>query len=240
MINFLLPYRDEDLDLPDCVVLTRSKRAKRMALRLDTQARIVKLVIPQRASTRKAQEFVWAHESWVAEKLAELPTPIPFEDGAEIPLFGQQTTLDIYYDPDLKRTDISLKNNILSVKTNKEDPSARILRFLKNLALKELTALTEIKVKELGKNMPSVQIRDPKTRWGSCHEDGRISFSWRLILAPPAAMDYVVAHEVAHMEHMDHSRAFWKVCETLCDDYKNGKKWMRSQGHSLHSYGLSE
>lgn len=240
MISFLKSGTIEHIDLPDHVTFSRSTRAKRMTLRLDTKNRQVKLVVPQKASLHKAEEFVWAHEDWIQKQLSELAPSIPFIDGTKIPLLGADTALDIYYDQDLKRTSIALKNNTLSVKTNKTDPTGRILRHLKHIAREELTALTHQKAKTIDKTVKAIQIRDPKTRWGSCHEDGRISLSWRLILAPPEAMDYVVAHEVAHMIHMNHGKLFWALCEDLCSNYQKGKKWMRSQGHTLHSYGISE
>lgn len=117
-----------------------SKRAKRIALRLDHRNHEIHLVIPPRANLKKAFDFAYTHRHWITEKLGELPAPVAFTDGAVLPLLGENVTLDIYCDIALKKTTISLKNNILSVKTNKDDPSGRITRHLKAHAKERLTA----------------------------------------------------------------------------------------------------
>lgn len=208
-----------------------------MALRLDPSARVVKLVLPRGVSMRSAEAFVAEHEEWIQDRLAELPPLIPFADGVRIPVFGQDRVLKIIQNPTLKRTSITMEGNEIFVHTNKEDPSSRIVRFLKNLARDELTILAKEKAARIDKDIQSIQIRDTKTRWGSCSEDGKISFSWRLILAPYVVMDYVVAHEVAHRIHMDHSKAFWSVCAELSDDYLEGRYWMRNHSQELLRYG---
>lgn len=223
-------------DIHPALHLSPSKRARRMALRLDSKARIVKLIVPERASINKAIAFAQTHQAWIAEKLNELPEPINFTDGVQISLFGVPVTLDIYYDETLKRTDITLNNNILSVRTNKADPSARIVRFLKHQIKNYIEIAASEKADKIGKTISAIQIRDTKSRWGSCSPDGKLSFSWRLIFAPLESLDYVIAHEVAHLRYMDHSKKFWALCETLCNDYKAGKGWMRQNAHSLHRY----
>lgn len=217
-----------------------SKRAKRIALRLDTRSHEMHLVIPPRASLKKALDFAYNHQSWIREKLSALPAPVPFDDGAVIPLFDENVTLDIYCDTALKKTTISLKNNTLSIKTNKEDPSGRIARYLKDMACERLGAVSSEKAETIGKTVKQVQVRDTKSRWGSCSPDGTLSFSWRIIFAPAAAFDYLVAHEVAHLVHKNHGPQFWSLCEELCDDYRTGKKWLRDHGHSLMRYGAPE
>jgi len=224
-------------DLAEFITVERNKRAKRLALRLDTKERKVRLVVPQRASIRKTQEFLDLNANWIYDRLDELPQPVPFKDGSIIPLLGVDTRIKITLDPTLKRTSISLKNNELIIFTNKDDPSARIERYLKKAAKDHISELAHLKAAHCGKTIAAISIRDTKSRWGSCSTDARLSFSWRLIFAPLCAFDYVIAHEVAHLQHMDHSKNFWKACEALCDDYKNGKKWMRTHGHSLMRFG---
>lgn len=215
----------------------QSKRARRVALRLDTKNRVMNLVIPAHMNLRKAEDFARRHEKWIQQRLADLPAPIRFVDGTVIPLLGGDKIIKITYSNTLKKTDISLKNNILSISTNKEDPTTRILRFLKNEAHATLDNLAREKGAIIGKTIDNVTVRDTKSRWGSCSSDGNISFSWRLIFAPWEAMDYVVAHEVAHLVHMNHSKAFWTQCAALCEDYNTGKKWMREHGNTLMRYG---
>lgn len=78
-----------------------------------------------------------------------------------------------------------------------------------------------------------ITIRDQKTRWGSCSARGTLSFNWRLMLAPPAVLDYVVVHELCHLTHMDHSAAFWQAVETVCPDYRSTRQWLKEHGHEL-------
>lgn len=217
--------------------LKRSPRARRIALRLDNAAHAMNLVLPRHINAHKAKSFARQHLEWIKARMNDLPSPIPFMDGAEIPLLGRQIRLHISLDTTLKRTSIKLENNNLFVKTNKEDSSSRILRFLKKEALDTLTNLTHEKAAEIGKKVKAVSVRDTKSRWGSCAHDGKISYSWRLVLAPWEAMDYVVAHEVAHLVHMNHSKAFWAQCAALSTDYTTGKRWMREHGNSLMRYG---
>ena len=215
-----------------------SKRARRMALRLDSRNHIVNLVVPARFSMKKAETFAYEHRLWIREKLAALPAPIPFEESAIIPILGRNRKLAITFHSSHKRTLITLNDDNMSVTTNQEYPQSRIIRFLKNEAQETLTNLVHEKAALIEKSVKSVTLRDTKSRWGSCSPEGRISLSWRLIFAPWEAMDYVVAHEVAHLVHMNHSKDFWHLCAQLSDDYPSGKKWMRQQGHTLMKYGV--
>ncbi len=229
--------KTELTDIHPCLELKVSSRAKRMRLRLDSKNRVINLVMPKRASLKKAREFALDHEEWIKDKLAALPAPVPFTQGSIIPVLGQDRHVHIDCDTTLKSTRIELKNNEISISTNKKDPAGRITRFLKKESRDTLTGLAHEKAAQIGKTIESVQIRDTKSRWGSCGPDGRISFSWRLIFAPWGAMDYVVAHEVAHLIHMNHGPKFWALCTELSEDYSTGKKWMRQNGHSLMKYG---
>lgn len=226
--------------LPENLVVRVSPRAKRMALRLDPQSRVMHLVVPKRARLENAYRFAMEHEDWIYERLSELPEPVPFEDGEKLPVFGTKRLIDIYYDPDLRKTDIELLSKELRVWTNKEDPSGRITRFLKEEARQHMTDLALDKASQIGKRIKEVSIRDTKSRWGSCSEDGKLSLSWRLIFAPYEAMDYVVAHEVAHLVHMNHAERFWDLCADLSEDFSTGLLWMKEHGHELMRYGISE
>lgn len=213
-----------------------SPRAKRMALRLETKDRTIKLVIPKRASINSAYEFALEHADWIKKSIAALPAPITFTQGTIIPILGKDRTIIINYDGTLKRTSITLNKNEIIVSTNKEDPSSRIKRFLIDIAKKELTALTHEKAERIDKTIQKVDVKDTISRWGSCSHDGKISFSWRLIFAPVESLDYVVAHEVAHLVHLNHSPDFWKVCEALSNQYGKGSRWMRENSAELMRY----
>ncbi len=217
-----------------------SKRARRMALRLDTKERVVYLVVPTRADMTTARTFAKEYKHWIDQKISELPEPVSFHDGVTIPLFGRNVEIRVNYNPALKRTTIELKPRILLVNTNKKDQkevSDRIMRFLKKEASRVIRALAVEKAARLGKSISNVSVRDTRSRWGSCDETAHLSFSWRLIFAPWESLDYVVAHEVAHLVHMNHGKAFWNLCAKLSTAYEEGRDWMRDKGHDLMSYG---
>ena len=219
------------------VKIRTSKRAKRVALRLDSKERIIELVVPARMSLKRAQDFARQNETWIQETLATLPPALPYEDGRILPVLGKERQLDVYFDPERKTTSITMDENYINIKTNKNEPKARIERYLKTLAKDELTKLSQDKAEIIQKSIASVTIRDTKSRWGSCSQDGCLSYSWRLIFAPLCAFDYVVAHEVAHLVHLNHSKAFWTLCRDLSLDFVEGQYWMRNHGHELMRYG---
>ena len=237
-----MPVIDEDFIFAELdhlrahVKIAVNKRAKRLALRLDSKDRKIRFTIPPRCPIKKARLFLLQNESWVLGNIDKLPPLIPLTHGQIIPVFGHDRRINISYEITLKRTDITLNKNEITIKTNKDDPTPRLVRFLKKEAEKELTRLTKEKAAQIDKTVAAVQVRDTKSRWGSCGHDSKISFSWRLIFAPHTVLDYVVAHEVAHLQHMDHSRAFWACCKSLCEDYTYGKSWLHENGNELMRY----
>lgn len=217
--------------------IMRSKRARRVALRLDHKERVMNLVVPKGMKLDTAYAFAYENKNWIKEKLQELPEPVPFEHGAILPLFGENYRMNIYYDPSLRKTSIMLKENNIFVLTNKEDPTSRIVTFLKNYAQERLEVLVREKAKIIRKKVSVFKVKDTTSRWGSCAEDGEIILSWRLIFAPLAAMDYVVAHEVAHLRHLHHEPTFWSLCRELSEDFLEGEYWIANHGHELMRFG---
>lgn len=223
--------------IEDLVTVKRSKRAKRVALRLDPVERVVNLVVPEKMSLKKAYFFAREHEEWVRETLEKLPPPIAFTDGEKLPVFGDMVTIKINHNPELKRTTLKQYDDILQVNSYQIDASSRITTHLKKIARAGLADMANEKANIINKKISSVSVRDTKSRWGSCSQDGRISFSWRLIFAPYDSIDYVVAHEIAHLVHMDHSKDFWALCRSLSCNYVEGKYWMQNHGNELMRYG---
>ena len=225
--------------IEDLVTVKRSKRAKRVALRLDPARRIINLVVPERMPLYKAYNFAQDHEDWVRETLSKLAPPMPFKNGINLPIFGDTVRIDITHNTVLKRTTLKQHDDVLEVKTYQNDPTNRITSHLKKLARTGLADMATDKAEVIKKNITRVTVRDTKSRWGSCSIERELSFSWRLIFAPYDAIDYVVAHEVAHLVHMDHSKKFWTLCEQLSCNYTEGKYWMKKHGNELMRYGLS-
>lgn len=232
--------RSSDLDLPQNITARHSGRAKRLALRLNRKNFGIDLVIPKRASKWQIETFVNSNEKWIKKTLSTLPSPVYFENDISFPFFGQQITLNIIKNIDRKRTVITLKDDVLQIETYLDDILPRLKRWIRQETQKRLEIMAFGKTDNLGKKLSNVTVRDTHTRWGSCGHKGTISFSWRLAFAPYEAIDYVVAHEVAHLKHMDHSKKFWITCESLCENYKAGKSWMRENGLELMRYCFDE
>jgi hypothetical protein len=214
-----------------------SKRAKRIALRLDSSERVVNLVVPQRMSLRTAYRFAYDHRDWIRCRLANLPERTAFVHGALVPFRGENRRIHVHYDSSLKTTSVREDGTEIRVRTNRQDPSARIERYFKQEAENIVKKLSFEKSKNIGRRPARISVRDTKSRWGSCSDSGNLSFSWRLVLAPPEALDYVVAHEVAHLVHMNHSKAFWALCRELSEDFEAGRTWIRTRSHELMRYG---
>lgn len=225
--------------IEDLVTVKRSKRAKRVALRLDPVERVINLVVPEKMSLKKAYYFAQEHEDWVIKTLEKLAPPIAFKHGTVLPIFGDHVILEIEIDKALKRTRLTQHDDRLVIETYQDNPASRITTHLKKLAQAGLADMASDKAHSINKNISAVSIRDTKSRWGSCSHDSKLCFSWRLIFAPYDAIDYVVAHEVAHLVHMDHSRKFWALCEDLSENYHTGKAWMKQNGNELMRYGAS-
>lgn len=235
MVPFLtrrIITEDDILALSPHLAVKRSKRARRVALRMDSAARKVNLVIPARSSLDKAYDFALQHREWIAAKINDVPEGVPFAEGAVLPLLGRERTLVVREAPQ-----IILENDVLIVPPGRAALNTRVRRFLKEEARATFSALAHEKAALIGKPIKDIQVRDTKSRWGSCGPDGTLSFSWRLVFAPWESLDYVVAHEVAHLIHMNHSPDFWRLCTELSPDYTTGKKWMRDNGNNLLRYG---
>lgn len=220
----------------DKLKIERNKRARRIALRLDVKERVMRLVLPMRASMKAGLEFAEQHEAWINKKLAELPEEKLVENGTEFMFLGEGLTLRITYDENLKSTRFIKENGELKVFTNQENISLRLTRYLKREAEKYFLAMLREKAARIDKKIAQLTIRDTKTRWGSAGIDGKVSLNWRLAFAPREAFDYVVAHEAAHLLHPNHSHAFWRTCMELSENYRAGHRWMKQYGEKLMAY----
>lgn len=229
--------KDEVFDFaPAHVVVKRSERARRMSLRLDHRTRLFTLTLPLGIGSRQAKAFLKRYDTWMEERLSALPDEIILDHGVVVPLLGRERVITIDYRESYKSTRFELLDDELIVRTNKREPYGRLLRYLKSLAQEVLETESKAKAAQIGKKIMRVSVRDTKSRWGSCSHDGKLSYSWRLIFAPNSARDYVIAHEVAHLQHLDHSKAFWEVCKSLSNNYDYGKCWMHEHGHELMKY----
>jgi predicted metal-dependent hydrolase len=126
----------------------------------------------------------------------------------------------------------------LTVNQARSGPAAKA--FLTNLARDRLTAASDKYAERIGHRFRAITLRDTRSRWGSCTAERRLMYSWRLAMAPADVLDYVAAHEVAHLEHMDHSADFWRAVAQLCPNYESHRTWLRENGPSLHRFVFTD
>ena len=179
--------------------------ARRLRLRFDEAAGTLKLTCPPRTSRGKALAWALDQRDWIDAQLARAVPPEPFEPGAHIPIDGDEVLLR--WDAAAPRTP-GLVDGILRCGGPADAFSRRIETWLKRRALSALSGDTRHYGELAGIGARAVSVGDPASRWGSCSSEGKIRFSWRLILAPPQVRRYVVAHEVAHLVHLNHGAEF--------------------------------
>lgn len=217
------------------VTFLRSARARRASLRVDPARRRVVLTAPVRMARGVAVDFAEAQGAWIAARLKRLPHLRPFVDSAEIPLFGVQHL--IRHRPDARGT-VWREGGEIHVAGRSEHLPRRLRDWLVAEIRRELEALVRTKAARVERPVRRITVRDSRSRWGSCGPNGTLSFSWRLVFAPPEVIDYLVAHEVAHLVHMNHSARFWALARTLCDRPIEGPQaWLKANGEALLQYG---
>jgi len=221
------------------VLYVLSDRARRISLRVKTADREVHVVVPGLKAFKKAQDFAKEQRDWIDVQLESLPAPQPFIAGQDILYQGQKFRL---LSPKSRaRARIAPESQKIIVPSpDAESFSGRVRRLLIREARAELEAASHFYADKLGKRVGKVSVRDTSSRWGSCITrggEGHISYSWRLICAPSFVLEYVAAHECAHMIEANHSQAFWDVCDSIFDEVKPAKKWLRDNGSLLHAIG---
>lgn len=214
------------------VVLRPSPQGRRLSLRVSRLDGRVTLSLPARASRAMALDFLREKEPWLRRALADLPTAVTVRPGVILPVEGQMLELR----PE-RRHDVERRGGELLVPESRPALTGnRVAAWLRLLAGARLAAASERYAATLGLGYSAIALRDTRSRWGSCTAQGRLMFSWRLAMAPPAVLDYVAAHEVAHLAEMNHSPAYWAVVARLVPEYARHRAWLRSEGSALHRY----
>ncbi len=216
------------------VALRHSPRAHRLALRIDPQIRQAVLVVPPGVPPRRAHDFILQNQGWISQRLARLPESLPFQDGGRVPFLGRECL--ICHTPTARRG-VWLEAETLYVSGSAEHLPRRVGDWLKTQARREIVARASPLADRIGKPIRRITIRDTKSRWGSCSSRGDLSFSWRLILAPEPVLDYVVAHEVAHLREAHHGPSFWALVKALRPSFDSARQWLKIHGNQLHRYG---
>jgi len=216
------------------ITLRRSARARRFSLRVSPLDGRVTLSLPLRAREAEALAFVRGHEGWIRAALAGAPQRATVAIGSVLPLEGRLVTLV----PGTGRVPL-LVGDSLRVPGDPGQVAVRVAGYLRALARDRLAAASDRHALDVGRAYHSLTLRDTRSRWGSCTAAGGLMYSWRLIMAPPEVLDYVAAHEVAHLVQMNHSAAFWAVVAGLCPGYLRHRRWLKGQGQALHGYRFS-
>jgi predicted metal-dependent hydrolase len=220
--------------------IRRSSRARRARILVGADG--VEVVVPQRFPLRDVEPFVRAKQPWIDRTLQrlresedELP-PARLEHGGEVPYLGERLELAVRVEPGRIRAHIVRRGSVLrvAIAESGEQPLRDALeRWYRRQARSEVAPRLDVATARAGTRYTRLQIRGQRTRWASCSTRGAMSFNWRLLLAPPEVLDYVVEHEVVHLEVMDHSRRFWDLLATRVPDWRDREQWLRRHGHLL-------
>lgn len=217
-----------DGDIP--VALRRSARARRMTLRVARAGGEVVLTLPVSVSLAEGRAFAESRAGWLRKTRAAAPQTSAVRAGSLIPVGGRMLRLT----PTATRL-VGIDGEHLIYPTHRP-VGPTVSAWLKQMARNRLALACDRYARQIGRPYRALSLRDTRSRWGSCTHDGRLMFSWRLAMAPPEVLDYVAAHEVAHLRHMDHSPAFWAATGSLMPDYETRRQWLRQNGHELLAF----
>jgi len=219
--------------------LRRHRAARRYTISIQPATREAVLTMPQRGTLKAARAFAQEQAGWIAARLDKVPQAIAFADGSLIPLRDRLHRID--HRPGQRGTVWSETDAdgeaVLCVAGDRPHIHRRVEDFLKREARRDIAAALKLHGEALGVRPRRMSLRDPSSRWGSCSSSGTLSFSWRLILAPEFVLDYLVAHEVAHLLEMNHSPRFWALVGSRCPQIDRAKAWLDHYGNDLHRYG---
>lgn len=208
-----------------------SPRARRMTLRVAKLDGKVTLTVPPRVPERQITAFLDERAAWLRKHLAGAVRPQLVTFGQVIPFEGAPHQIEQGPGRGVRKAP-----GVLLVGGSAQTMPRRLGAYLKEAARDRLSAASDRYAAQVGRSYAKIALRDTRSRWGSCSTTGTLSYSWRLILAPPAALDYVAAHEVAHLVHMNHSAAFWDQVEAIYPGWQAQRDWLRREGTALHQY----
>ena len=219
--------------------IAENPRARRLTLRIKPGAQGLSVTTPVGISMLEVERFLYRNREWLEEKLGKVPERPIVRPGIKIPIRG--VNHEIVHEPGRGVTQAERGGDSarLIVRGDRLHLPRRIADFLKKEAKAEIEALVVQHTATIGRNAKSVRFKDTVSRWGSCSADGNLSFSWRIMMAPKPVINYLVAHEVAHLKHMNHGKDFWALCEELCPDTKRCRAWLKKNGTALQAIAFS-
>ncbi len=219
---------------PIDVTLRHSTRAKRLSLRVSRLDGRVTLTLPQRTPAHEGVSFLQSKEDWLRGHLADLRPVARVQLDHEVLFRGELFKVTAG-----QRARAVIGTDAIQVST-KKPAGPQVKAMFRHLARDALAEASDRYAQALGRTYERLSIRDTRSRWGSCSSQGTLMYSWRLIMAPPAVLDYVAAHEVAHLVEMNHQPEFWDVVASICPDYAVHRAWLRTHGDSLHRVSFDD
>ncbi|WP_183431813.1 M48 family metallopeptidase [Mesorhizobium sp. RMAD-H1] len=220
--------------------VVENPRATRLTLRIEAGGKGLRVTIPPGLPAREVERFLSRHQGWIEARIAKLPDRPTVRPGIKIPIRGVPHL--IVHEPGrgtVKQAAGEDGTRMLIVYGDRLHLPRRVADFLKREARRDMEALVARHTASVGRRAKAVRYKDTKSRWGSCTSDGVLSFSWRIAMAPSPVINYLVAHEVAHLIEMNHGPKFWKLCNELCPDTDRCKAWLKRNGSALQAIDFS-
>jgi predicted metal-dependent hydrolase len=221
------------------VRVVENPRTSRLTLRIIPASRAtesLRVTVPPGTPDAEIDSFLARNATWVASRLEKLPVVTRIAEGAIVPLRGVDHTIrHSGHARGVVATGVSEEGPVIRVHGDKAFIPRKVVDFLKRQSRADLTRAVEYHASNLNVTPKSITLRDTTSRWGSCSTTGALNFSWRIVLAPPEVLDYLAAHEVAHLVEMNHSERFWAQVGKTCPNYEKPKSWLREHGAALHA-----
>ncbi|GAB1580291.1 M48 family metallopeptidase [Phyllobacterium phragmitis] len=220
--------------------VVENPRATRLTLRIEAGGKGLRVTIPPGLPAREVERFLSRHQGWIEARIAKLPDRPTVRPGIKIPIRGVPHL--IVHESGrgtVKQAAGEDGTRMLIVYGDRLHLPRRVADFLKREARRDMEALVARHTASVGRRAKAVRYKDTKSRWGSCTSDGVLSFSWRIAMAPSPVINYLVAHEVAHLIEMNHGPKFWKLCNELCPDTDRCKAWLKRNGSALQAIDFS-
>jgi predicted metal-dependent hydrolase len=218
--------------------IRRSNRALHARIHVDGDG--VEVVVPNHFPLRNVESFVQEKRPWIERTLRRLREseerfpPSRLCDGGEVPYLGERLALRVRVESSRTRAHVARRGSELRVRLGPHTPLADAVEaWYRRRARAEVAPRLDAAVARAGRSYARLQIRGQRTRWASCSTSGAMSFNWRLLLAPPEILDYVVEHEVAHLDVQDHSPRFWRLLASRSPGWREHEAWLRRHGHAL-------
>lgn len=220
---------------PIAILLRRSARARRISLRVSSLDGRVTLTLPRGVSDAEALDFAREKEHWLRGHVQAVPDLVQARPGAQILIEGQ--LVPIREGPQAR---VAWVDGAIVVPSASKTPSRKLKTWLQGLARDRLAGASDEYARALGRQYSALSLRDTRSRWGSCSSEGRLMYSWRLIMAPGPVLRYVAAHEVAHLQEMSHSDTFWRIVTQLYGPHEDERRWLRENGPTLHRVAFDD